>query len=135
MLGKLSTKLVVKLLKWSDLDIRDRNILTTQILDSLMVLPIYDIIKISEEGSLIINNRPVDIEKARILRESAIAALSNQSLRAVHDQVLFEAVSMGVHNVDRPEQMFFARAAIWYAQHEVNILKTLAQQGANVIEE
>lgn len=122
------------LLKSSNITLEDRNTLTTAILDKLTILPMYDIIKVNENGQLLINNRIVDLEKAKLLRESAMAALNNQSLKAVHEQVLFNAITMGVHNVITPDQMFFSRAAIWYSQQEIAILKTLAQQNDNVID-
>jgi hypothetical protein len=127
-------KLVMWLLKSSNITLEDRNTLTTAILDKLTILPMYDIIKVNENGQLLINNRIVDLEKAKLLRESAMAALNNQSLKAVHEQVLFNAITMGVHNVITPDQMFFSRAAIWYSQQEIAILKTLAQQNDNVID-
>lgn len=131
---RLIVKLVIWLLKSSIITLEDRNTLTTSVLDKLTILPMYDIIKVNENGQLLINNRVVDLEKARLLRESALAALNNQSLKAVHEQVLFTAITMGVHNVTTPEQMLFSRAAIWYSQQEITILKTLAQQNENVID-
>lgn len=135
MLGKITTKIIVYLLKISNIGIEERNILTTAILDKLVALPIYDIIRLNDNGTLLIDNQEIDLEKAKILRESAISALRNQALKAVHDQVLFKAVNLGVHNVEKPEQMFFSRASIWFGQQEILFLKILAQQGGNVLEE
>lgn len=66
------------------------------------------------------------MEQTLTLRDSAKGALKNKSLQLIHDQVAFAAVSHGVHKLERTEQSFFGRAALWYGQQEREILLALA---------
>lgn len=128
-------KLAVKLTGWllkRDLSLEDRNALIIHILDSLAALPLRDIIKFDTDGSLTVNDRPLTFEQARSLRESARAALNNQALKLVHDAVLFKAIALGVHTVEKTEQMVFGRAAIWWGQQQDRIIRLLAQEDSEL---
>lgn len=122
-------KIAIKLVKWlmtRDLTLDQRNSLVINILDNLGALPIYDIIDVSNTGQILIDGRELDIEKARILREGAKIVIDNPAFKITNERVLYQAVTMGVHNVENPSQMLFARAAIWYGQRMNEILRTLA---------
>ena len=109
-------KIAIKLVKWlmtRDLTLDQRNSLVINILDNLGALPIYDIIDVSNTGQILIDGRELDIEKARILREGAKIVIDNPAFKITNERVLYQAVTMGVHNVENPSQMLFARAAIW----------------------
>jgi len=121
-----AVKLCLWLLKRADLSLEDRNKLSTAILDSLQALPLRDIISVDETGSLLVNGRSVGIDEARLLREGARTLLNSPTRKVIRDQVAFQAITLGVHKVEKPEQMFFARAAIWWSQNEENLLKVLA---------
>lgn len=100
--------------------------LMSSILDNLQALPFRDIISVDDKGSLLVNGRKLDIEQTIQLRESATSALQSTALKLVTDQVLFNAVTLGVHKVERPEQMIFSRAAIWWGQQQHELLKLLS---------
>jgi len=102
--------------------------LTNQLLTSIHSLPTRAIITVNE-GKLFIRGVPLELEKAIALRDSANAVLNNPAYKAVHDQVLYQAVSLGVHQAQTTEQVQFAKAAIWYGQQEVELLKTLTLEG------
>ena len=124
------TKLAIKFIKIllrRNLSIDEANELTALVLDKTGALPFKEIIT-HEGNELYINGVPVDFEKARLIRESALAALENPALRIVREQAAFAAVSYGVHKAETPAQMFFARAALWWAQQEQRFLEILAQQ-------
>lgn len=127
MLATWITKLTVWLLSWIKLSIQNRTLLTAQILSSLQALPLKDIITLDEEGNILVQGRRLKPEQELQLREAARGTLSNQARKLVHDQVLFRAVALGVHTVTTPEQMYFSRAAIWFGQQEIELLKILAK--------
>jgi hypothetical protein len=122
-------KSFLKYIKSLKLTETEENILNRGILDTLGGLPIYDIITINEAGQLLIDNRPVDMEKAAQLRYSAKAALENHALKTVYAQVTYQAFLLGAHKVESERQLNFARAAIWWGQQEERLLKLLAQDG------
>ncbi len=125
---KVLIKIIGRLLKSEKLTIANRLILTTYILDSLDSLPFDSIITVSESGETLIQGTPLDVDKTRQLRESSRAALDNQALAVIRAQVAFTAVTLGVHKVTNPEQLLFARAALWWGQEEIKHLRALAQR-------
>lgn len=127
MIEKLIIKLTIFLLK-KDLSEASRNKLITCILDKLYVLPLKEIIVRDEQGTFLVSGKPLELEKLMILRESARSALQSVALKLINEQVLFNAVTIGVHRVEKPEQLMFSRAAIWWGQQQDSLLKLLANE-------
>lgn len=127
MFSKLVTKFAVYLLNKATLSKENHALLSTCVLDKLVALPFRDIIVYNEEGNLLVNGNPLDLEKMRLLRESARAALSNQALKIIRDQVAYEAIKIGVHQAQIVDQMVFGKSAIWWGEQELKHLLTLAQ--------
>lgn len=119
-------KIILRVLQLSTLSEKDTNLLITGILDKLNALPIRDII-VSSDGQLKINGRPVGIEQAVNLRESAKHALENYAEKLIEEQILFTAITIGVHKADSEKSLMFAKAAIWYEQQRKSFLRLLAQ--------
>ena len=128
MLNTTLVNIIVKLLQKSNLSLEDRNNLTTAVLDKLEALPLRAIIENNEEGILLVNGREVDLEKAGMLRTNAKSLLESPLHKLIHQQVAFKAITMGVHKVKTVEEMIFARAALWWGQQEISLLKLLAGQ-------
>ncbi len=126
MLQNFITKLLISALSRADLSIKNRGKLTTALLDKLVALPIADIIITNDQGSLVVSGKTITLEGAQRLREGARAVLQNQARNLIHDQVLYQAVTLGVHKVEDERQMFFSRAAIWFGQRENELLRLLA---------
>ena len=118
--------LVLWLLKRKQLKLSDKQKLFALILEKVDALPTHSIITVSED-KIFIRGVPLNNEQILALRDSADAALNNQALQFVHDQVLYSAVSLGVHQAQSTDQIQFAKAAIWYGQEEKRILKELAK--------
>jgi len=77
---------------------------------------------------MLVNGREVDMEMARLLRESAKGALDNRALNFVWEQVRYQAITLGVHQNTTPEQGLFAKAALWLEEEVRKNLHTLAQE-------
>lgn len=130
MVEKISpVRKIVEELKRADLSIEDRSLLTSCILDSLVALPIRDIISTDEVGSLTVRGKVVELALAKKLRDSARVALENSALALIHEQVTFIAITTGFIKADSEKQSLFGKAAIWYGQEEVKLLTSLAQLG------
>lgn len=127
MFSNIITYLVIKLLRSSNLSLQNRTSLTTALLDKLNALPATDILKFTSEG-ILVNDKMLDLEGARLLRESARATLDSQARKFVQEQVNLRAVVLGVHNGDTPDKLMFSRAAIWQSQQAEELLKMLAQE-------
>ncbi len=115
------------LLKRKTLKTSERQRLTNEILSAIDALPLHAIITV-DGNKFSIRGVPLDGDKAIAIRDSASQAIHNQALAFVHEQVLYQAVSLGIHQAHTPEQIQFAKAAIWYAQEEKKLLVALSQE-------
>lgn len=112
----------------SDLTLKQRNEIIIHILDNLQGLPISGIIKVNDEGEVLLNGRSLDLDKVRQLRESAMLALDNQAIKIVNQEVLYAAIVGGLHKATSDNDLYFYRAAIWFGQQVEMQLKILAQR-------
>lgn len=126
MIGRVIAKIVVWALKSKTLSLQQKTECTNALLRNLFALPIRNTIIINEQGTLLINGRAVDREKAMQLRESSIATLESQARKLVKEQVAYLAINQGVHVCNTPEQMIFAKAALWFSQEEDKLYNLLA---------
>lgn len=126
-------KFTIWLLNRSNVSKDDRLLLTNAILDKLYAIPTRDIINLNEEGRLLVNNVPLDHEKTIQLRDSARAMLHSNARKMVKAQVAFNAVKMGVHKAKNTDEIFFAKAALWWGQQEDELYSLLA--GEDVLEQ
>jgi hypothetical protein len=91
-------------------------------MQKLSALPLHDIIKLSENGSLLVNGKELDYEEAGLLHDSAKALKDNRVFGLIQDQILFEAMSSSVASKDS-EQLYFFKAAVWWGRRENEIIK------------
>lgn len=120
-------KRTIDLLRQTELSTAERIALTGAVLEKLEALPLRAIVENTEQG-ILIHGKPVDIDKLRVLRESAIAAIDNQAINYMAEQVVWIAVQRGIHNADTPDKLFFYRAAIWFSEQLKAHLQILAGQ-------
>lgn len=118
-------RIVLWLLRRKSLSSAERTLLINQILSATRVFPTHAIIT-KDGGKIFIRGVPLDVEKAMVLRESALVALSNPALKMVHEQALYDAISLSLHESQNFEQVSFGKAAVWYGQREIELLKTFA---------
>lgn len=131
MWGRFLVRTTIKLLNNTALSLADRSLLSTAILRKLGALPTGDIITVNESNEILVNGVLLEFESARALREGARAALNNQALRIVRQQVAFNAIKIGVHKAESDSQLYFGRAALWWGQQQDDLLMTLAGQASN----
>jgi hypothetical protein len=131
---KIFTKIAVFLLKSSKISLEDKQKLTNAILIKLSALPLRDIIQVNESGTLTVNGKELDREATMVLRESAIAALQSRALGLVRDQVLYTSFVLAANKSINNEQLYFAKAAVWWQQEVDKILKSLASIGEPIPE-
>ena len=126
MLLRFVVPLVVKLLARRRLDVRERNLLTSAVLDRIGALPLRDIISVNEQGFLLVNGVLLEPTQAQVLREEAKKALANKANKLVWDQVRYSAFVGGVSQGASPEDILFYRTAIWNGEQVRNYLRVLA---------
>ena len=122
-------RIAYRLLKWllaRDLTLQERNLFTNLILDKVDAAPLYAILQTEDDGSIIVNGSPIDMEMAHVLHAAANSALDNKAEKLIKEQVLWLAIVNGFHNGDSPEKLHFFRAAIWWEQQREKILHLLS---------
>lgn len=127
MLVRLAYRLV-KLVLSKKLTLQERNLFTGLILDKLDAAPLSAILHIGDNGEILVNGSPIELEMAQILHTAANAALDNRAEKLIKEQVLWVALVNGVHNGDSPEKLYFYRSAIWWEQQRERILHFLASR-------
>ena len=126
-MGRIITNLVIWLMHNTRFSMDNRIKCTTALLDKLNFIPHTDIIELDITGKLVVNGRTLDLVKSKQLMDSARAILDNQVRNLVREQVAFKAVNVGVHNGTKPEELIWARVALWIYQQEDVLYHMLAQ--------
>lgn len=111
-----------------NLSLKERNEIVRHILDNLQSLPLAGIISTNEGGEVLLNGEELDIEKIRVLKESARVVLENQAFKIINQEVLYLSVIKGLHQATSDNDLYFYRAAIWFGQQFEIQLKILAQR-------
>lgn len=125
---KLFAKLVIWALEKVGSDLETKILLTNAILKEVNALPIQSIMSFTKQGTLLLNGKPLDKDKALIIQESARITLHSQARRIIQDRVNWLAVNLAVHQGTTPETILFAKAAIWFGQEENKLYKQIAQE-------
>lgn len=104
-----------------------RTLLINAILDRLSAIPLRDIITLSENGSLVINGKELDMEELKIIYQSAIALRNNRVFNLIQDQVLHNALTFGLNSSVTLEMLYTSKAAVWWGQEENKLLKLITE--------
>lgn len=126
MINRLVLRAVLFVLRSRRFTNEQRQIFTASLLDRIGALPLRARIRVDETGKVFVGGKPLNLDTAKTLRETAKAMLRNYARRQVREQVLFMAVHKGVFENESPEQGLFAKAALWFAQEEDKLYLELA---------
>lgn len=122
----VEVKKAAELLKNADLSIEERNLLTTVLLEKLGALPVRARIMLDGAGRILVDGRPLTVEKARRLQMSARTLTKNFARNFVQETIKFMAIKEGVHFNLTPEQGLFAKAILWQHEEEQKLYHALA---------
>lgn len=122
----IAVRLACLLLK-QPLTLQQRTRLVGAILESNNAVPLTDVITVGQDGTMVIENKRIDLEKAIQIRESARGVLENEARKYVQNQVASIAGKRGIAEGDTPEKLYFYRAALWWGRMEQEIYEKLAQ--------
>ena len=123
----IATRLALYLLKSKRLSKGDRVALTQEVMHSLDAAPLQDILRVDEQNRLLVRGKPVDLELAIKLKESAAQTLNSVARNLVHEQVARLAFLLGMHKATDFDQVLFYKAALWWGDQEDKLLRAMAQ--------
>ena len=125
-------RLLLWLLDLVKLTPETRVLLTSRLLSTVGALPIHSILTSDDAGSLLIRGKAVDKDQALMLRESALSVLRSPAYQIIREQILYEAVTIGIHQGMSLDQLQFSKSAIWFGEQELKLLKTFAGNSGNL---
>jgi hypothetical protein len=128
--------IIAKLVVWAlrhNLKLSDKILVTNALLDNLGAIPVRAIISFKEDGTLLINGKPLELEQAIQLRESAKQLLHSQARRLIGEQVKWKAIELAVHNGTSPETILFAKAALWLQSELDKVINQIAQEDSELL--
>lgn len=125
---KFIARLAAWLLKNQRLSFENRTVLVTALLDELNLIPYRAILELDEQGKIIVEGEPLDVEQSISIREGAKALLSNPTDRLIERQIAFQAVTIGIHTGDTPERIYFSKVALWWGLEREKLRRLLAQE-------
>jgi hypothetical protein len=122
----LFSKLLVWVLRQKRFSTQDKAYILTALLSNIQALPIKDIISYDLQGTILVNGKPLTLEQAIALKESAVALADNSAYKLIKDQVAWEAIKMGIHRSVSTDQLILAKASLWVAQEEAKLINSLS---------
>lgn len=130
MRAKLAVTLTIWLLKGSLLSNEQRQLLTGNLLQKLGALPLHARITLDETGTVIVDGKRLNFDRAKKLQDSSQAVLRNYARGFVRSTLRSMAIHIGVHDNTSPDQGLFAKAVLWVMQEEDKLFELLALHGS-----
>lgn len=127
MLAKIIVKIALFSLKCRILSGEQKAAVTSALLDNMLVVPIKDIVKIDETGTLLLNGKNLDLEQAIMFKDSVVSLKNSYARKFINQQITFNAINLGVHSGMNTDMIVFSKAALWVIQEEEKLLSTIAQ--------
>lgn len=121
------------LLKNKDLSPSHRALILNHLLEDVQALPIKDTFTYDLEGTIKVNGKSLDKEQVMLLRDGAVSLGNNWTYRLIKDQILYEAIKMGVHSSLSMEMILMSKAAIWIQEQEKKIIASLGGREDEVV--
>lgn len=128
MFSKLVSKFAVFLIRSKKLSGEHKMRIMNALLVNVYALPIQDIVKLDQNGTLLVRGRQLTIEQAQSLIQSAAGLKDNFARKLIQEQVKFEAVKIGIHKALDNDALMFSKAALWYIEQEEAILSEIVSE-------
>lgn len=119
------TKKLIQQLRKSELTLEDRVALITALLDKLGVLPIGDVIDISEQG-ISIQGKVLDQEQVLNFKEASAVLRDNFARQVINEQIRYKAIDLGINKATAMDTLFFAKAALWCLNEQEILITQLS---------
>lgn len=119
-------KLLLWILRHKKISLEDRDLILNSLLTSIHALPTDDVITFGTNGTVRVGNKELAADQAIALREGAVNLGKNWTYKVLKEQIAFDAITIGVHKANTPDQAVFCKAALWIQQREKELISKLA---------
>ena len=116
---------VEKHLKDKELTKKERLFLLNYFNKEINSFPVDDDIKITPEGLILANGRVLSLEQRELFLTGAKSLKSNYAFNLIADQVMFQAIKVGLHEAKDIDQLYFTKSALYFIDLFKKWLNTL----------
>lgn len=127
MLSKLLSKIIVWFITRQSFTTKDKSFVLNTFMKEAQMLPIHNVIGVNENGQVVISGNVLDIDKSILFKEGCIALQNSNVRKVIHDQLLYEAISMHIHRSNSDEQVLFGKVMIYLLQEEDKLINKIAR--------
>lgn len=127
-------RFLVWLLRYKKISEKDRTFVLNALLESIKSVPLRYVISTDNNRNIYVMGKPLSIEEALSLRDSASAVLNSKVRKLVQDQIRFKAIEDGYLKNYDPVKGVFYKAALWYSQQENELLEELSGEVVTTVD-
>jgi len=128
MISNIIAKLVIFALKNKKITGESKTLIMNHLLSNINAIMIRNIISFDEKGNVKLGDRTLSREQSTSFREGCRTLMDNPSRKAIHDQICYEAIKLGVHNGLNSEMIQFSKAALWWGEQENALISSIVQE-------
>jgi hypothetical protein len=125
---KLLIKFIAYIIRKKKFSLENKTKIMNALIENLKIVPINAIIRLDEQNQLVVNGVTIGYEEAKVLRESAKLLLHSNARKLIHNQLIFEAINLGIHQGVNTEQILFSKAVIWLLKEQEKLIGKIAQE-------
>lgn len=81
---------------------------------SINSFPLESVVDINNQGAICANGRELSMEELVKFRQSISALRENWAFQLLGDQILFEAIKIGIHEGHTTERLMFSKSVIYF---------------------
>lgn len=81
---------------------------------SINAFPLESVIAINTQGAICANGKELSMEELVKFRQGVSAIRDNWAFQLLADQILFEAIKIGIHEGHTPERLMFSKSVIYF---------------------
>lgn len=126
MFSKIITTIALFLIKQSKLSTSDKSKVMAGLIEKIGAIPMSSIISFDTiNGDLLIRGQKADPVILRNIYESALTMRDSYFRKFLNEQLLYEALKIGIHKATDNEMVLFSKVVIWLQQQENEILNRI----------
>ncbi len=104
---------VLALLDNTEFTGEDRNKLISAMFKNLRAFPFESIFELNKLGAIFVNGKQLDKEEFLRFKQSVEVLQGNWAFKVFYEQIMYMAISQGIHLGHTNEQIMFSKSCVW----------------------